>query len=850
MQKLILTSLVALLSISQLFSTNAPIWSRIELKVNHPVHYDNPFQDVDLFIKVIRPDGSHFKLCGFFDHEGFWKFRIMPDQIGKWKYTAWFSDNSDKRISGSFRCVPSDIPGLIAADETNPVWFGFKGGKHQLIRSFHVGDRFFADNWPDSERKKFLDWLVENKYNTISVASHLLNRNAENRGKGWNTPDLWNAEKQQPNPEEYAKMEQILDELASRKIVVFPFAGFFGQKSNYPTDRLNQALYVRYTISRLGAYWNILYSVAGPEPLYRNVKQFTKDQVDKLGEMIAAQNTQGHLITVHNEKNNNPFIDASWASYQCLQGPTTLDLDSLYQGLMSRRNPHQPVLAQEVLWYGNIYQQTYNDEQLRKNAFTIMMAGAALNFADNSGTSSTGFTGTLNLAERHQDKHEIVKKVWDFFESIPFYELTPSQNQSNNGFSLSKPGETYLTYLPHGGEVTLITKPGNYLGVWIKGSDTNVRVNIGITNGQNLHAPSGEDWLLYLRTVNFDAALEPMSMPVFAGLGSYPGITADENGTLHIVYARNEKLYYRNFSPKKNQLSPEIFTTLTYPPDKYLGPNRSDPEIKVELGGRIHVFVGQQYASSIGNEWIKTDPDVTRDTDMAVNSKGDVFINKRGGNHNGQIGIQMKKAGSDQFNPTETDPDIGTKNGMEWLGKGDHVYGSIFVDAKDVIHVLYRQAQPEYVSYRRSEDNGKTWKGCGVYGGDQWQGEAADIAVTPSGKVMVISHDGVLYTLDEATFKFTETAKMISCKERDLPSISSGENDLVYVTAFGGKYNSFHNGKPEIEKIIPSILGKSIGFTENVVVGNVGWGIYEEGETVSNTEIEGNSAIFLIPLPK
>lgn len=478
------------------------IWGRFEKEIIRKTTSSNPFSETELKVEFTRPDGTKLSITGFFDRSGYWKFRIMPDMIGRWNYSAWFTDNSGKRISGSFRCVSSDIPGLIAADETNPVWFGFKGGKHQLIRSFHVGDRFFADNWPDSERKQFLDWLIENKYNTISVASHLLNRNAENRGKGWNTPDLWNAEKQQPNPDEYAKMEQILDELAARKIVVFPFAGFFGQKSNCPTDILNQSLYIRYTISRLGAYWNILYSVAGPEPLYRNVKQFTKRQVDKLGEVIAAQNTQGHLITVHNEKNSNPFIEAPWATYQCLQGPTTLDPDSLYQGLMARRNPHQPVLAQELLWYGNIYQQTYNDEQLRKNAFTIMMAGAALNFADNSGTSSTGFTGTLNLAERHQDKHEIIKKVWDFFESIPFYELTPSQNLSNNGFCLSNPGKTYLTYLPDGGEVTVETKSGNYDGIWIKGSDTKVRISIGITNGHNLKAPSGDDWLLYLQTAD------------------------------------------------------------------------------------------------------------------------------------------------------------------------------------------------------------------------------------------------------------------------------------------------------------------------------------------------------------
>jgi len=102
-------------------------------------------------------------------------------------------------------------------------------------------------------------------------------------------------------------------------------------------------------------------------------------------------------------------------------------------------------------------------------------------------------------------------------------------------------------------------------------------------------------------------------------------------------YACKGKLYYRYLSPKENQLSPEIFTTITYPLDKYLGPNRSDPEIKVEFGGEIHVFVGQQYASWNGKEWIRTDLGGTRDTDMAVNSKSDVFINKRGGNHNGTV---------------------------------------------------------------------------------------------------------------------------------------------------------------------------------------------------------------------
>ena len=474
------------------------LWSKFEKEILSERTYSNPYTQTELIVEWKRPDQTKFRCGGFYQEGKTWKIRVMPDQIGKWNYQAWFSNNLGKKYSGVFNCIPSDIPGLITSDETNPAWFGFKGGKHILIRSFHAGDRFFADNWPDTERTQFLDWLVENKYNTISVASHLLNRNVDKRGKGWNTPNLWNSEKQQPNPEEYSKLERILDELAARKLIIFPFAGFFGQKSNCPLDSVHQSIYISYTISRLGAYWNTLYSVAGPEPLYKNVNQFTKDKVDQLGTLIASQNTQGHLLSVHNEKDKNPFINAPWATYQCLQGPTTLNPDTLYLGLMSRRNTLQPLLAQEVLWYGNIYQKQYSDDQLRKNAFTILMAAAALNFADNAGTSSTGFTGTLSKLERHQDKHDIIKKVWSFFESIPFYELTPSPKLVNRGYLMSKHGEMYLAYLPNGGEVTVNTAPGVYNTIWIKGSDTNIRVNLGNTDGRNLVTPSEEDWILFL----------------------------------------------------------------------------------------------------------------------------------------------------------------------------------------------------------------------------------------------------------------------------------------------------------------------------------------------------------------
>src|SRR5690606_28584472 len=129
----------------------------------------------------------------------------------------------------------SDIPGLISRDETNPMWFGFKGGKHVLVRSFHVGDRFFADNWPETSRKEFLCWVKKQGYNMLSIASHFLNRKETGRGMEWQTPSLWPLD-----AKEYNKLEKSLDELAAQHIMIFPFAGFFGKSSFSPPSRLEQ----------------------------------------------------------------------------------------------------------------------------------------------------------------------------------------------------------------------------------------------------------------------------------------------------------------------------------------------------------------------------------------------------------------------------------------------------------------------------------------------------------------------------------------------------------------------------------------------------------------------------------
>jgi hypothetical protein len=479
------------------FAADVGIWDQFETSITNTKTYSDPYRDVTLNVTYTRPGGDTMKFWGFYDGGATWKIRFMPDKKGMWRYEATFSDGRPGK-TGSFTCVDSSIPGMIGKDKVNPKWFGYRGGKHVLLRSFHVGDRFFASNWSESKRMAFLDWAQGQGYNMLSIGSHYLNRNVQGRGRGWNTPNIWNNDVRKPQPGEFHKLEAILDDLSARRILVFPFAGFFGANSDYPKSNGDQTLYIKYILARIGSYWNCLFNVAGPELAKWSLSE---SQIKSLGEKVQSLDVFDHALSCHQTKNKNLFKNQSWVDYDCIQGPTTRDLNRLYDDLSSKlRSKKVPSYAHETLWAGNKNHPNYTDAQLRKNAYVICMAAAALNFGDMNGNSSSGFTGSLELSDRNQAKHDIVRKVWDFFETVEFWKLSPRPDLVDNGFCLAKPGAEYLVYRQSRGSINVKITGGPYKVTWINAQDTSDRLDGGtISNEKNLNAPnSGDDWLLHL----------------------------------------------------------------------------------------------------------------------------------------------------------------------------------------------------------------------------------------------------------------------------------------------------------------------------------------------------------------
>jgi hypothetical protein len=301
-----------------------------------------------------------------------------------------------------------------------------------------------------------------------------------------------------------------MDELAARHMMLFPFAGFFGRDADYPRDPAEQEAYVRYVLARLGPYWNLMLNVAGPEPLLPNHPFMTPDEVERLGRLIKALDPFSHPLTVHNPTGDDAFKDSSWTDFGTLQGPKTTDWRELRAGLMANHHPSKPLYAQETLWSGNKHHPDYSDDDLRRNAYVLLLSAAAINFADNGGPvegeqgdSSSGFSGTMDLRDRRQRRHDVLKRAWDCLETLPFYRMTPRDDLTDQGVCLAEAGAHYLVYLPEGGRVNVNVAPGpsRYRLEWINPRAPVERVSGGTTDdGQGLRAPgAGQDWLVYLR---------------------------------------------------------------------------------------------------------------------------------------------------------------------------------------------------------------------------------------------------------------------------------------------------------------------------------------------------------------
>ena len=91
-----------------------------ELSLSADAELENPFVDAAVSARFKSPGGRIVEVDGFYDGEGIWKVRFVPDQVGAWTYRIVLSGGAEAEAEGSVQCEPSDLPGFVRVSEINP----------------------------------------------------------------------------------------------------------------------------------------------------------------------------------------------------------------------------------------------------------------------------------------------------------------------------------------------------------------------------------------------------------------------------------------------------------------------------------------------------------------------------------------------------------------------------------------------------------------------------------------------------------------------------------------------------------------------------------------------------------
>lgn len=272
-------------------------WGTFEITLKGPAE-GNPFVDVRLSA-VFDNGHTRLEVPGFYDGDGVYRIRFMPEAQGRWRYETRANRWELAGKTGELSAVP---PG-----KTN----------HGPVRVAHTYHFAHADgtpfkpigttiyNWldaPDDLQEETLRTLAASPFNKARM---LLTQQPtpyrnEFRPPRWpfagTPPHNWDLTRF--NPDYFRHYEKRLAQLRDlgieADVILFNPYGKWGFET---MDAEGDERYVRYVVARFAAYRNVWWSLANE---YDFLRTKTDADWDRLGTLVQQVDPFNHLRSIHN----------------------------------------------------------------------------------------------------------------------------------------------------------------------------------------------------------------------------------------------------------------------------------------------------------------------------------------------------------------------------------------------------------------------------------------------------------------------------------------------------------------------------------------------------------------------
>ncbi|MCJ7544756.1 MAG: DUF5060 domain-containing protein [Phycisphaerae bacterium] len=259
----------------------------------------NPFTEVELAATFTQGDRA-VKVRGFYDGQGVYKVRFMPDSPGEWRYRTESNRPSLDGRCGEFRCcAPS-------AGNHGPV---------RVAQTFHFAHAdgtpyrplgttcYMWTQAPADRQAQTLQTLRGSPFNKLRMCvlpkrGYVPREDSATAYPFEGRPQAWDFTR--PVPAWFANFERCVAELGklgveADVILYHPYdEGVLGLDRIHGAD---EDRYVRYLVARLAAYRNVWWSLANE---YDFIETKTEADWDRLFQIIQAEDPYGHLRSIHN----------------------------------------------------------------------------------------------------------------------------------------------------------------------------------------------------------------------------------------------------------------------------------------------------------------------------------------------------------------------------------------------------------------------------------------------------------------------------------------------------------------------------------------------------------------------
>jgi hypothetical protein len=329
--------------------TTTERWGIFELALDGPAE-GNPFLDVT-FGATFTYKHRTVTVDGFYDGDGIYRVRFMPDEVGEWQVATTSNVAALDGKTASFTCTPAGEGNHGPVRVHNTTHFIYEDGTPHI--SF--GTTCYAWNHQgDALEEQTLTTLKTAPFNKLRMCTfpkhysfnqnepeyHAFERQAEDDPATSESFDF-----ERFNPAFFQHLERRVGDLRDLGIeadlILF-----------HPYDRWGYATmpaevddrYLRYLIARLAAYRNVWWSMANEFDL---MKAKSMADWDRFFKIVQTHDPYQHPRSIHNCRG---FYDHSkpWVTHCSIQHA---DLERVSQW---REQYRKPVVVDECQYEGNI----------------------------------------------------------------------------------------------------------------------------------------------------------------------------------------------------------------------------------------------------------------------------------------------------------------------------------------------------------------------------------------------------------------------------------------------------------------------------------------------------------------